>query len=497
MGGNLWYNARVLGRILRKRVPRTVIVAAASLAFMLGVFVAQWLRVYSLWPLLCMVPIVIISLRQHSTVALVFVVITAAFMGCIRGSPLADMRSLYDALDGQKVRLIGRVDSDSVYGRRSQLAIDVRDAAVLTESGPISLVGTLQVSGFGEPMLYKGDIVQVEGKLFKARGNAQARTSYAQITLVKRGGSWVDSLRRHFAAGMYSAVPEPLASFGMGLLIGQRNTLPQQTADELKAVGLTHIIAVSGYNLTIILRAAGRLLQSRSKFQYMAGSVGLMLVFLLMTGFSPPIVRASVVCGLGLLLWWYGRKMHPVTLVLLAAAITVAGNPLYVWGNVSWMLSFLAFFGVLVLGPIFTLRLYRGRTPGLVGAMVVETLCAELLTLPYVLLLFGQLSTVSLIANILIASFVPVAMVTSAIAGLAGMVMPVLAGWLSWPATVVMTYMLDMTHILANIPHALLENISFSPLAFCFSYMIIAGITAVAWHKGRQNGIITDNNDTS
>ena len=429
---------------------------------------------------------------------LVAVCLLAAFIGCIRGSPRADARDIYTMLDGQKVTLVARVDSDAIYGRSAQLSFDVRDAIAFVSDAHIPLVGSIQASGYGEPMLYKGDIVELKGKLFKSRGNSQGRISYAQITILKsQHASWIDSIRRKFAAGLQSTVPEPMASFGMGLLIGQRNTLPQQTSEELKIVGLTHIIAVSGYNLTIILKGAGRLLQKRSKFQYVAGSVGLMMAFLLMTGFSPPIVRASVVCGLSLALWWYGRSMNTVALLLLAAAITVAGNPLYAWGNVSWMLSFLAFFGVLVLGPIFIRRLYGSRQPGFVGAMVVETLCAEVMTLPYVLLIFGQLSVVSLPANVLVAAFVPLAMATSALAGVAGMAAPAIGGWFSWPATAVTTYMLDMTHILASIPHAFLENIPFTPLAFGVSYAALGAIAAIAWHKGRQNGIITDNNDTS
>jgi len=63
-------------------------------------------------------------------------------------------------------------------------------------------------------------------------------------------------------------------------------------------VGLTHIIAVLGYNLTIILRASKNLLASRSKRLSTILSLGLIIVFLLITGFSASIVRAAVVSAL-------------------------------------------------------------------------------------------------------------------------------------------------------------------------------------------------------
>ena len=75
-------------------------------------------------------------------------------------------------------------------------------------------------------------------------------------------------------------------------------TLPPDVKDALLMVGLTHIIAVLGYNLTIILRASKNLLASRSKRLSTILSLGLIIVFLLITGFSASIVRAAVVSAL-------------------------------------------------------------------------------------------------------------------------------------------------------------------------------------------------------
>ena len=126
-------------------------------------------------------------------------------------------------------------------------------------------------------------------------------------------------------------------------------------------------------------------------------------------------MRAAVVCCLGLAAWYYGRTVQPVVLLLTAAAITGLANPLYVWGNVSWYLSFLAFFGVLVLAPVITRRLYGERQPRFLTVILLESLCAEAMTLPYVLYIFGQMSTVSTLANVLVAVLIPPAMLLSLI----------------------------------------------------------------------------------
>ena len=158
-------------------------------------------------------------------------------------------------------------------------------------------------------------------------------------------------------------MPQPLAAFGLGLLVGQRATLPQDVNQQLLMVGLVHIIAVSGYNLTIMVEAARRLFGKRSKFQTMAVCLLLIGTFLLMTGDSPSIVRASIISMLSIGAWYYGRQLKPLVLLLLAAAVTVVANPLYLWGNVSWCLSFLAFFGVVLVAPLVQQCWFGERAP--------------------------------------------------------------------------------------------------------------------------------------
>lgn len=142
---------------------------------------------------------------------------------------------------------------------------------------------------------------------------------------------------------MQSALPEPAASFGLGLLIGQRSTIPKSVSLQLAAVGLTHVVAVSGYNLTIIMRAVRKLLRKRSKYQSTVASLLLIGIFLLFTGFSASIVRAAIVSTLSLWAWYYGRTFRPIVLILLAAVITAGVYPIYLWSDIGWYLSFLAF----------------------------------------------------------------------------------------------------------------------------------------------------------
>ncbi|HJP96625.1 MAG TPA: ComEC/Rec2 family competence protein [Candidatus Saccharimonadales bacterium] len=476
-------------KIVHHRFRRATILTTAGIALLAGLAGGQHMAA-SIWLPLMFMPLLIISWRSHNLITLLSLVIVAGCMGMWRGALFASKMHIYDAVTAQKVELVATALTDAVYDEHYQLTFDAGHAQLPTGE---TLPGTLTLSGFGASAVFKGDTVRVSGKLRRARGNNVARISYAQITVLAHHTSPVDVLRRKFAAGMQSVLPEPVASFGMGILIGQRNTLPEAVSTQLTMVGLTHIIAVSGYNLTIILRAVGRLLQKRSKFQYLAISLSLIGMFLLLTGNSPSIVRAAVVCCLGLAAWFYGRTVQPLVLLLVAASITGWANPLYVWGNVSWYLSFLAFFGVLVLSPVITRRLYGSREPGFLAAIVLESLCAEAMTLPYVLYIFGQMSTVSTLANVLVAALIPPAMLLSLFAGLAGMLAPAWLGWLAWPAMMLMTYMLDIAALLSRVPHAFLEHIGFSLSMLLASYGIVGGVLLLMRAKNARNyAIITD-----
>src|SRR3954470_8823983 len=103
-------------------------------------------------------------------------------------------------------------------------------------------------------------------------------------------------------------------------------------------VGLTHIIAVSGYNLTIILHASRRVLGKRSKRMSTFLSLSLIVVFLLLAGASASIVRAAIVSVLSIWASYYGRGFKPLNLLALTAAITALANPVYVWSDLSWYL---------------------------------------------------------------------------------------------------------------------------------------------------------------
>ena len=421
---------------------------------------------------------------RRSWLTLLLVVAFGVACGWWRGSLYMQKLHQYYPIYGHEVTLTVQSSDDSVYGKNSQVSFSGAKARL--DDGRV-LAGRLQLSGFGVNAIYQGDRVQVVGKLYPGFGAYQGRISYAHLRLIGHYPSPLAEIRRKFTAGMQSALPEPLAPFAMGLLIGQRATLPADIKQDLLMVGLTHIIAVSGYNLTIILHASQRLLAKRSKRVGVMLSCMLIIVFLLLTGGSASIVRAAIVSMLSIWTAYYGRAFRPVNLILLAAAITAWSNPFYLWSDLSWYLSFLAFFGVLVLAPLITRRFSEKWQQSVAVQVAIESFCAELMTLPLILHVFGQMSFVGLPANVLVVTLVPLAMLCSAVAGLAGMIAGSIAGWVAWPAVWLLTYMLDTAHLLASLPHIFVQNIGLSLAQMLGLYGWLMLVTMLLTHKTKQS----------
>lgn len=478
---------RFMDKVWAHKFRRTTILIVGCLSVLAGVGLARVVRIDGLlvWAL---VPLALFTLRRRQFITLAAIAVLGLSLGLARGSIYMQKLASYQNLALQKVTIVGNATDDAVYGTNSQLSFPLGNLRV---TAPVAepLTGTIKASGFGEVAIYRGDQVQVSGQLYPTRGSNQASISYANLTVLTRSHSWVNDIRRRFEAGMQSALPEPLASFGLGLLIGQRSTLPASVSGQLNAVGLTHIIAVSGYNLTIMVELARRLLGKRSRFQTMAGSLLMIGGFLLLAGSSASITRAALVSVLSLAAWYYGRQIKPVVLIAFAAALTALMNPLYLWSDVGWYLSFLAFFGVLVLAPLIKNRLFGNRRVTELGMIMLESLCAVVMTIPIILYIFGQISLIALLSNALVLVLVPLGMLLTTVAGLAGMLLPALAGWFAWPARLLLTYMLDVVNILSKVPHAFVQNLSLPLAQMLAMYGLIAAGALALWHKTRGDRV--------
>jgi competence protein ComEC len=272
----------------------------------------------------------------------------------------------------------------------------------------------------------------------------------------------------------------------MGYLLGQRRALPADLAAALVVTGLTHVVVASGYNLTILVRLARRLFVNVSKYLATLSSVMMILGFMAVTGASPSMTRAGLVSGLSLAAWYYGRRFHPLVLLPFAAAVTVLIDTTYAWNDLGWQLSFAAFAGVMVLAPLLQRYFFGDKKPGIIRQILGETISASIMTLPILILAFGQFSNVALMTNLLILPLVPLAMLLTFITGIGAIVLPGAASIIGAPAEWLLGYMIGVIHYFAGLPWAQ-TILSIQPWMVAVAYTIIALVCIYLWRATKYN----------
>lgn len=386
------------------------------------------------------------------------------------------------ALYGQKVVAVGTIADDPAVNERGFLQFTL-DATTINGQ-PLS--GSYAVRTYNQK-LRRGYKIIARSKLDGTLGNKKGELVYATITIQSSKFSALEAWRQRYFAGMRNALPEPSASFALGLLLGTRGLIPKDVQDMLRVIGLTHLIAVSGYNLTILINAARKPLRNVSKFLALAMPVWLIFVFMLLTGFSASIVRAAIVSGLSLLASYYGRAYKPMVLLMLSALITLAYNPAYLWSDVGWQLSFLAFYGILILSPLLTAQF---RAQGTISKMIVESLAAYIVTLPLIMALFGNISIISPIANLLIVPLIPLVMLLAFLSALFGIATP-LAPVIALPLRLLLFAMMWLMNTLANVPMASLTIPAAGITAYALYIPILIFISVLHIQSRRKSFMLS------
>lgn len=431
--------------------------------------------------LVLLAPAALVISSRRNVVTLALALACGLLIGLWRGGTelvkLEDYRPYY----GKTVQISGVVSEDASYGPRGDQRLRLSHVRV----GDEQLPANVWASTTEKVEIKRGDYVTLDGKLAEGFGTIPAAVHQADIVEVTRPelGDVGRRVRDWFAAAIRLAIPEPQASLSVGYLVGQRSTLPDDLNQQLQIAGLTHAVVASGYNLTILVSFARRSFAKVSKYLAALSASGMVVCFVLMTGFSPSMSRAGIIALLSLAAWYYGRLIHPAVLLLFVAALTAVVHPSYVWGDIGWYLSFAAFAGVIMFAPLVH-RYFWGKTKkvGIVRQTAVDTMSAQLITMPIILLAFGKYSTYALLANILILPLVPFVMLLTFFAGVGSLLLPSGAQVFGYPATLLLRYMTAVIEKVAGLPNAQGE-VSFGIGALVASYLLLLLVAVYLWRK--------------
>ncbi len=209
---------------------------------------------------------------------------------------------------------------------------------------------------------------------------------------------------------IFLALPEPHGSLLAGILLGNRVKLDRDLLEMFRLVGLSHIIAVSGYNLTILTANIRSVLRPVVGQRLTLAIAAIAVVsFVLLSGAPPSIIRAAVMAGI--LLWgeYLGRPQKSLGALALAAGVIVLFQPKIIF-DVGFQLSIAATYGLIRLAPVITYAFSKWRIPEWLKQVLGETLAATIMTAPLIIAVFERLAVVSPLSNILVVPLIPLLM---------------------------------------------------------------------------------------
>jgi competence protein ComEC len=418
-------------------------------------------------------------LSRAATVALALVALATALVGprgvalaaaaaVLSGGLVADVR-LSSLERGALTRLDGRVISaravvlEPLRDRPGRLAV----GRVRLLDGPAAGDGAvLRVHAAVRPGV--GEIVAVTGRVeplgrydaYQRRRGALAGLDVTDIRLTgaRRGGvaGVVDGARRRAEAGLTRALAEPESALLRGMVLGEDERLSDEVRTEFKRSGLAHVLAVSGQNvmlLAMLVLGAGALVGVALRARLLV-ALALVALYVPLTGAGPSIQRAGVMGAAGLVAALAGRPVHRWYALGLAAAVTLALNPLTA-GEPGWQLSFAAVAALLALAPPLR-EAFDRRVPGPVADAAAMTVAATVGTAPLMAMHFGTVSLASLPANLLAAAAIAPIMWLGMLAAAAAQIAPALAEPLNALNAPLLRFVEWVAHTMAGAPAAVL-----------------------------------------
>lgn len=357
---------------------------------------------------------------------------------------------------------------------QTKLIVEVRQ--VMLKNQPLKVKGKVLVSVSLYPEYQYGDLLSINCQLkapekiesftydrYLAKDDIYSLCSYPKIKIISLGnGDWLMTkifiFKNKLRQLINSNLPEPQASLFFAINFGNRGGIPQELADKFSITGTTHLIAISGMNITII---AAILMQfglacyiSRKKAFWLATII--LIFYVTAIGFPASAVRALIMGWLAMFALYLGRLNVATNAVVFAASLMVLINPKILRDDVGFQLSFLAIMGLIYFYP--SLEKWLKKIPSTFGLResLAMTLAAQLATMPLIVYDFGRLSLIGPIANLLVVWVLSYLVIFGFLAMFLSLILTVAAPYLFWPIWLIMTYLIKTISLFALTPYGAL-----------------------------------------
>ncbi len=436
------------------------------------------------------------------------------FLACTRWAShsiqMDETRVAYYADTKQEVQITGMILEDpDVRDTSTRLVLETERIWIPDLRIQREVEGTILVSTSPVDHFYYGQRIRVTGYLetppddgdfsyraYLARQGIFAWMPEVYIRSLGKGDvnlvlDLIHKIRGRALIEVQRLFPYPEAPLLAGILLGIENRIPADLLRAYSQTGTTHIIAISGFNITILANLTIALFHrwlGRTRGLIMAGVV--IMLYSVMVGADAPVVRAALMGSLALLARYLGRRTHGLT-SLAAAGVTMTWFSPQVIYDVGFQLSFAATLGLILYAePLRQLaiqilskinsRINAQRWGSITSELLLFTFAAQVTTVPIIVWHFHQFSTVSLITNALVLPLQPLLMILSGSATIVGMFwhpLGQLLAWLAWPFSAMTNQLVQR---FAAIPGAVLSTGNMEVYGLLVYYSLLILLTTIS-----------------
>jgi competence protein ComEC len=270
-------------------------------------------------------------------------------------------------------------------------------------------------------------------------------------------------------------IPGMKGSLTSGVLLGDKQ-ITKENREEFITTGTTHIIALSGYNVSIV----ANFFKDMFSFLPLAGALAMggiaIVLFVVMTGLQSSAVRAGIMGCIVLFAKAKGRQANIGLVLMLAAFVMTAVNPYTLYYDVSSQLSFLATVGIIYFAPTVShwFTWLPEKKLGLPWREIAAgTIGTQMFVLPYILYKTGVLSIISPITNIAVLPFMPYLMAFGAVVAIVGIIFLPLAMPFALIAEGIAGAILFLIHVSTKIPLAAVPLVTpFWAMALMYIFLL-------------------------
>lgn len=391
---------------------RSKIILLAALAFIGGIALANLISIpfFTIYSFLIF-NIAAIFLLWHNY----FLRITAIFLCCflfgIFRFEFYDLKKIADNnLQEDKTIFIGIITDEPSFKKNYQNLVIKSDDF----SGKILVSASLYpIYNYGDNLKItcelKSTMEDEKWKKYFIKEKIYYSCYYPQIQLVSKNNGnkfYAQLLKFKRKSGLIieKSVSDPEAQILSAMLLGYKKNIPSEIRDKFSQAGISHIIAISGAHIAIIIFIIISLLINfglwRQQTFYL--TIILIWIFIFLIGLPPSAVRAGIMATIIMLGVNFGRINSAINILILAAALMLLINPILLFYDIGFQLSFLAVAGIIYLPPMFNVWLKKFPEFAAIKKILIITLSAQIATLPLSIYYFGKLPILSPLINLII-----------------------------------------------------------------------------------------------